>query len=615
MVKINEEKNLKNDLEEHKTEVISFYAYKGGAGKTTALIKTALLLAEKGKRTAIIDMDLDEPGFYDAFSADLRLEGGLVSYLYNRYNGTGRSSILETTSLAKKLPLRSSGALYVVPAGRLDSQYLNMIKYLKEKRLKGNRDIQEVIEGLKKSYNLDYILIDSRQGINFWGGLSLNDFVDEIVMFAYPDIENIQGLNLFLETVDDKEKCSLVLSKMNNSESSHTEAESLLKKLDFKGNIIKISYDAEMAEKVKFPLENKKARYTALRDSILENTVKRKNKSWIKNHAIEVEEFLDNFAEGKNFNKILTEEELKIVNADNYVIAVDDSVKIKDIVEGYYEKKKVIDFRFYNKSLKKAIEKHCSSSEFLDVSCLSMFSLARISLDDTLDVNNTIEIEKLIGKYFMDFYYKSNSSKGRILNATNYFCELLKEKENEEDKIICINIDRLMELISLLESSCGIGRAKNSVLFRMLFLIFNVLNRNPKYQFKLVLNNRKYKSDEDFIREFKNRVLELSWGDLYKKQDIINKIKNITEKIFKDEIYAKVKNDLVFPLSVDDNGMKIEFNEWFVNNLKRQRLLSKKGVLDVIKESSLLERNNEKEKSSVITLPKIQTAMQRCAFR
>ena len=83
MVKINEEKNLKNDLEEHKTEVISFYAYKGGAGKTTALIKTALLLAEKGKRTAIIDMDLDEPGFYDAFSADLKLEGGLVSYLYN----------------------------------------------------------------------------------------------------------------------------------------------------------------------------------------------------------------------------------------------------------------------------------------------------------------------------------------------------------------------------------------------------------------------------------------------------------------------------------------------------------------------------------------------------
>ena len=60
MVKINEEKNLKNDLEEHKTEVISFYAYKGGAGKTTALIKTALLLAEKGKRTAIIDMDLDD---------------------------------------------------------------------------------------------------------------------------------------------------------------------------------------------------------------------------------------------------------------------------------------------------------------------------------------------------------------------------------------------------------------------------------------------------------------------------------------------------------------------------------------------------------------------------
>lgn len=615
MVKINEEKNLQNDLEEHKTEIISFYAYKGGAGKTTALIKTALLLAEKGKKIAIIDMDLDEPGFYDAFSSDLRLEGGLVSYLYNKYNGTGRSSIIESTSLVKKLSLRSSGAVYVVPAGRVDSEYLNMIKYLKEKRLSGNREIQEIIENIKRSYNLDYVFIDSRNGINFWGGLSLNDFVDEIIMFAYPDVENIQGLNLFLETIEDKDKCTLVLSKVNSSESAHTEAESLLKKLDFKDNIIKIGYDAEMAEKAKFPLESKKAKYSHLRDSILENTVKMKNKSWIKNHAVEVEKLLDNFAEGKNFNKILTDEELKIINSDNYVIAVDESVKIKDIVEGYYEKKKVIDLRFYNKALKKVVEKHCSSSEFLDISCLSMFSLALISLDETLDTNNTIEIEKLLGKYFMDFYYKSNSSKGRILNAANYFCELLNGKEEDEDKIICVNKDRLMELISLLEISCGIGRAKNSVLFRMLFLIFNVLNRNPKYQFKLMLNDRKYKSDEDFIKEFKNRILELSWSDLYKKQDIIDRIENITSKVFKDEIYVNIKKDLVFPLSVEENGVKVQFNEWFVNNLKRQRLLSKKGVLDVIKESSLLERNNEKDKCSVITLPKIQTAIQRCAFR
>ncbi len=615
MVKLNKEKGLKNDFEGQNAQIISFYGYKGGTGKTTALIKTALLLAEKGKKVAIIDMDLEEPGFYNAFSSDLKLEGGLVNYLYNKYNGTVKSSVLEISSFVKKLSLRASGAVYVVPAGRLNSEYIKMVKFLKEKRIVGNRDILDIINSIKKLYNIDYVLIDSRQGINFWGGLSLNDLVDEVVMFAYPDIENIQGINIFLETIQNKAMCTLVLSKVGTTESAHLELENLLKKIDMKKNFIKISYDEEMAEKAKYPLEGKVKRYAALRDSILENEVKRKNKKWIEDHVRDVEELIDNFAEGKNFNKILTEDELKIVSEDKYVIAIDESVKLKNIVEGYYEKKKVIDLKFYNKTIKKVVEKHCSSSEFLDISCLAMFSLALISLDESVKVNNSIEIEKILGKNFMDFYYKSNSSKGRILNSANYFCELLKAKENEETKIICVNIDKLMELISLLEVSCGVNRAKNNVLFRMLFLIFNVLNRNPNYQFKLVLNDKKYKKDEDFCKEFKGRILDLSWNDIYKKEDVIGKVDTITNKIFKDEIYTKVKKEVVFPLSVEENGVKIKFNEWFVNNLKRQRLLSKKGVIDVLKESALLEKKNDKEKSSVITISKIQTAIQRCAFR
>ncbi|MBE6048238.1 MAG: hypothetical protein E7213_07555 [Clostridium sp.] len=624
MVKYNKEESLKKDSEIHKAQIISFYAYKGGIGKTTALIKTALLLADKGKKIAIIDMDLEEPGFYDAFSSTLKLEGGLVNYLFNKYNGTAKGTTLEKMPLVKSLKFRSGGAIYVIPAGRVDSDYIKMIKSLKEKRIDGNRDIQEIIDKISKAYNIDYVLIDSRHGINFWGGLSLSKVADEVMMFAYPDMENIQGINLFLETIEDKEKCSLVISKVNSSERATQEVENILKKVNFKDNIMKIGYDSEMAEKAKYPIENKIKKYSEICDTLLENEVKRKNKEWINNNASDVIEFIENLAEGNNFNKILTDQELKILNIDNYALAIDDSINIKNLIEGYYDDKKVINLTFHNKLMKKIVEKYCNAEGFLDICCLSMFSLALVSLDENLNINQNSDIEKALSKYFMDFYYKSNNSKGRILNASNYFVEILnakksesegKEEEKEEGKVVCINIDRLMEFISMLEASCNVAKAKNAVLFRVLFLILNVLNRNNNYQFKLILNDRKYRNDEDFNREFKNNILELTWNNSNRRQDIIDKIRNVNTKLFKQEMYSKVKRELIFPMSVQENGVKFKFDEWFVNALDRQRLLNKKGILDVIKESAALEKNNENSKSSIITINKIKIAIQRCVFR
>ncbi len=46
--------------------VITFYSYKGGVGRTSALMNAAHRLVAKGKTVVVLDFDLEAPGV-DAF--------------------------------------------------------------------------------------------------------------------------------------------------------------------------------------------------------------------------------------------------------------------------------------------------------------------------------------------------------------------------------------------------------------------------------------------------------------------------------------------------------------------------------------------------------------------
>src|SRR5438270_2162491 len=48
-------------------EVITFYSYKGGVGRTMALANTAAMLAARGWRVLAADWDLEAPGLHHYF--------------------------------------------------------------------------------------------------------------------------------------------------------------------------------------------------------------------------------------------------------------------------------------------------------------------------------------------------------------------------------------------------------------------------------------------------------------------------------------------------------------------------------------------------------------------
>lgn len=50
-------------------QVITFYAFKGGIGRSGALANVAMILAASGKRVLMVDWDLDEPGLHRYFPA------------------------------------------------------------------------------------------------------------------------------------------------------------------------------------------------------------------------------------------------------------------------------------------------------------------------------------------------------------------------------------------------------------------------------------------------------------------------------------------------------------------------------------------------------------------
>lgn len=45
-------------------QVVTFYSYKGGTGRTMALANTAWILAANGQRVLVADWDLESPGLH-----------------------------------------------------------------------------------------------------------------------------------------------------------------------------------------------------------------------------------------------------------------------------------------------------------------------------------------------------------------------------------------------------------------------------------------------------------------------------------------------------------------------------------------------------------------------
>jgi cellulose biosynthesis protein BcsQ len=63
-------------------QITTFYSFKGGVGRTMALVNVSAELARKGRRVLIVDFDLEAPGIttYRPF-ARASSSAGVVDYI------------------------------------------------------------------------------------------------------------------------------------------------------------------------------------------------------------------------------------------------------------------------------------------------------------------------------------------------------------------------------------------------------------------------------------------------------------------------------------------------------------------------------------------------------
>lgn len=196
---LNQQRQLGKKETLGKSRVVVFYSYKGGVGRTTAMLHVAYLLAKAGRRIALVDMDLEAPGLRHAVETlEPEPQQGLVDYLYERQllspDIEPAIQIIDIVGQVKS-KLETKADIYIIPAGKVDLDYISKVDDL-DTRLgsSGLHTWHTFLQELANFLEPDLIFIDSRTGFNRWGAISLLLLADEAFIFAYPNRQNLEGL-------------------------------------------------------------------------------------------------------------------------------------------------------------------------------------------------------------------------------------------------------------------------------------------------------------------------------------------------------------------------------------------------------------------------------------
>lgn len=181
--------------------VITFYSFKGGVGRTTALASFAIQRARMGETVAVIDLDLDAPGAGNLLgtgSPESDAQVGVVDYLMELPIRPA-TDLRDYCHLANNLSDR--GQIFVFPAGRLDQDYLSMLARLDlEPAAPGDKHpLLSMMEHIRRELSPDWFLLDCRAGLSEASGFALSGLANLTVLFGTTSAQSWEGLRLVVE--------------------------------------------------------------------------------------------------------------------------------------------------------------------------------------------------------------------------------------------------------------------------------------------------------------------------------------------------------------------------------------------------------------------------------
>ncbi len=203
--------------------IISFFSFKGGVGRTTALAAFATLVARAGKRVLVVDFDLEAPGIGTLFSVPNEDEPqfGVVDFLLDWPVMKMKKESFEIDAYCrsitdKKIVGESNGEIICVPAGKVDEHFVEKLARVNYEHLYRSASelaatpsvkspIHEMLKLLKSKWNPEYVLIDSRAGFHDLGGLALSGIAHWHVLFGLNSEQSWQGISVGISHLGEQE--------------------------------------------------------------------------------------------------------------------------------------------------------------------------------------------------------------------------------------------------------------------------------------------------------------------------------------------------------------------------------------------------------------------------
>ncbi|MDN8542021.1 AAA family ATPase [Erwinia sp. BC051422] len=200
--------DMKNGNVLRRGNVVTFFSYKGGVGRTTSLALTATYLSRQGKKVFVIDCDFEAPGLINFFNTSQAAinKSGLVEYL-NDKEYTQDCNIEDYIYNIEK-NYSGSGVINMLPAGNILHNSEDLTSYLEGlakidlQSSKLTSVLNGLLDDINEKYSPDVILIDSRTGFNNIFGC-LCQLSSTVVVLAGDDAQNQPGIEYVTKTLNE----------------------------------------------------------------------------------------------------------------------------------------------------------------------------------------------------------------------------------------------------------------------------------------------------------------------------------------------------------------------------------------------------------------------------
>jgi MinD-like ATPase involved in chromosome partitioning or flagellar assembly len=184
------------------SKVITFYSYKGGVGRSMAMANIAVLLAQWGKKTLIIDWDLEAPGLENFYSGYIDIEqvkkkNGLIDLLNLKItNPELKTETITWSDYISTIRIGKDTMLDMITAGKRDDSFISNVKKFDYNNFYQNADGGEYLEELREAWlnRYDFILIDSRTGLTDSSGICSIHMPDILVLLFTPNEQSFKGV-------------------------------------------------------------------------------------------------------------------------------------------------------------------------------------------------------------------------------------------------------------------------------------------------------------------------------------------------------------------------------------------------------------------------------------